>query len=244
MKRYIHYREEDAVGIITIDNPPRNALTTRILEELVGLVHDLPWAGVKAIVLTGGDRCFCTGMDIDELRHIETKERAQDLLEKGRELLHHLEGFPLPVLAAINGVCLGGGLELALACHVRYVSETAVFGFPELSLGIVPAFGGMRLLLKSVRHGKAAELLLRGTMLNAREAKELGLVEGILPRKELLSEVIQIAKAIARKNPHAVQLVLELLRTGAPHLLTSNPDNDDVLGRLFASTTRPLVGLQ
>lgn len=228
--------EEDMVGIVTIENPPRNALTRRVLDELIEALLYVRETRARAVVLTGGPRCFSAGVDTEELMQIEERSQAEDLLRKGQELIRHLEGSSVPVLAAVGGVCLGGGLELALACHVRYSCETAVFGFPELSLGIIPAFGGMRLLLKSVGYGRSVELLLRGSMLNAREARDLGVVEGILPRTDLLAGVLRIAKGIARKNPHAVRLVLESLRDETRKSRPVCDDNDKVLTTLFASS--------
>jgi len=228
--------EEDTVGVVTIENPPRNSLTRHLLGELIETLRWVPETKVRAVVLTGGPRCFSAGVDTEELKQIEERSQAEDLLRKGQELIRRLEGSPVPVLAAVGGVCLGGGLELALACHVRYSCETAVFGFPELSLGIIPAFGGMRLLLKSVGYGRSVELLLRGSMLNAKEARDLGIVEGVFPRSDLLSGVLRIAKGIARKNPHAVRLILESLRDEVRKSRPVREENDKVLTTLLASS--------
>jgi enoyl-CoA hydratase len=230
---------EESIGIVTINNPPHNCLTSPLLDECLHLFHYLTTTRIKAVVITGSARCFCSGVDLDELKNIHLRTEASALVNKGQDVVSHIEHFPVPVLAAINGVCLGGGAELALACHIRYCGETAVCGFPELSLGIMPAFGGTRLLPKIIGYGKALELILRGTILSAREARELGLVEGIFPGKGLLREVTAIAKDISCKNPHAVQFVLESVLSTRRKGPFPSPSNEELLERLLASRPHP-----
>ncbi|MBI3815339.1 MAG: enoyl-CoA hydratase/isomerase family protein [Nitrospinae bacterium] len=206
---YLNLALEDSIGIITINNPPHNSLTQPLMEEFFQILNFLQKTEVKALIITGSSKCFCSGVDINELKKINSRLDAENLTIRGQDLLNRVENFHIPVLAAINGVCLGGGAELALSCHVRYCSDRAVFGFPELSLGIIPALGGTQRLHRAIGYGKAFELILTGNIVNAREAREIGLVEGVFPRDGLLREVKRIAKNISSKNPHAVRFVME-----------------------------------
>lgn len=200
---------EDEIGIITIDNPPLNSLTPSLINEFLALLNSLGEKMIKVVIITGSSRCFSAGVDLNEFKRINSASEALDLTIKGQDLLNRLESFQVPVLAAVTGVCLGGGAELALSCHVRYCADKAVFGFPELSLGIIPALGGTQRLPRTVGAGKALELILTGNIINAEEAEEAGLVEGIFPRKDLLEGVKKIARHISQKNPEALRYLIE-----------------------------------
>ncbi|MBI3599180.1 MAG: enoyl-CoA hydratase/isomerase family protein [Nitrospinae bacterium] len=180
---YLNLALEDSIGIITINNPPHNSLTQPLMEEFFQILNFLQKTEVKALIITGSSKCFCSGVDINELKKINSRLDAENLTIRGQDLLNRVENFHIPVLAAINGVCLGGGAELALSCHVR--------------------------LHRAIGYGKAFELILTGNIVNAREAREIGLVEGVFPRDGLLREVKRIAKNISSKNPHAVRFVME-----------------------------------
>jgi enoyl-CoA hydratase len=200
-----------AAALITINRPDKlNALNSQTIAELSHLFSALETDNeVRCIILTGsGEKAFVAGADISELnklRAVEGKKFAED----GQHLFNMIENFSKPVIAAVNGFALGGGCELAMACHIRYASENAKFGQPEVNLGIIPGFGGTQRLTKLINSGRALELILTGDSINADEAYRLGLVNKILPQNGLLEACYQLAEKIAQKPSVAVKLAIQ-----------------------------------
>jgi enoyl-CoA hydratase len=214
MYSYWHVQKEDRVAVVTINRPPANALSQVALTELAALLDDLERDGqVKAIVLTGEGRFFIAGADIKEFTQLMSAD-AEALAKAGQQLFERLETFPKPIIAAINGACLGGGLELAMACHIRLAAPEAKLGLPELNLGIIPGYGGTQRLPRLVGRGKATQMILTSEMIGGEEALRIGLVEAVHPLDQLLDEAKRLAGAIAQKSAVALRLALEAVHAG------------------------------
>lgn len=201
---------------VTLDRPAKlNALNAQTIQELSQAFAQLRDDDtVRAIILTGaGDKAFAAGADIGELARLEPIA-GRDYGLRGQALFRAIELFPKPVIAAINGYALGGGLELALACTFRLASEAARLGQPEVKLGIIPGYGGSQRLPRLIGPGRALEMLLTGEPLTAAEALACGLVNHVLPAAELLPKAEAIARKIAANAPLAIRLCLEAVRRG------------------------------
>lgn len=192
---------------ITINRPQKlNALNKETILELSNAFTALEEdKEVKVIVLTGsGDKAFVAGADISEFAHF-SEEEGGNLARKGQEILFDkVENLSKPVIAAVNGFALGGGLELAMACHFRVASDNAKMGLPEVSLGVIPGYGGTQRLPQLIGKGKAMELIMTAGMISANEAKELGLVNHVTTQEELISFVEKIAEKITRNSSVAI----------------------------------------
>jgi len=207
---------ENGVATLTLNYPPVNALTPDVLAELDAAFDALAEnSDAKAVVLTGTGRFFIAGADIKVLAAIASSREGKEMALRGQAIFTKIELFEKPVIAAINGVCLGGGLELALCCHMRLVAEGARLGQPEINLGIIPGFGGTQRLSRLVGRSKALELILTGDFISASEAKALGLVSQVLPPEELLRRAQGLARKIASKSQVAVRAALRAVREGA-----------------------------
>ena len=191
-----------AVAVVTVDRPEAmNALDQPTLAELRDRLAELAAdADVRAIVLTGaGERAFVAGADIKAMSEMDV-EQAQAWGALGHEVARLLETMPKPVIAAINGFALGGGCELALACDIRYASSGAKLGQPEVSIGIIPGWGGTQRLPGLVGVGAAKELIMSGRLIDADEALRIGLVNAVFPPDELMSKALELAEALAAKS--------------------------------------------
>lgn len=201
----------DRVAWITISNPPANALNQTTLTELGAALDQLESDDlVKAVVITGEGRFFIAGADIKQFTQLGAKE-AEALSVAGQTLFRRIETLGKPVIAAINGACLGGGLELAMACHIRIAATEAKMGLPELNLGIIPGYGGTQRLTRIVGRGKATQLMLTSEMIGGEEAHRIGLVEAVFPHEQLLDEVKKLAAAITAKGRLAVSYTLQAI---------------------------------
>jgi enoyl-CoA hydratase len=208
MMEYKHIRVErdGAIAILTIDRQKvLNALNHEVVAELDQSVEELGAdSEVRGVVITGaGEKAFVAGADIAEMRDLDRKGAIR-LATTGQAVLSKIERLPKPVIAAINGYALGGGCELALACDVRVAAESAKLGQPEVTLGIIPGYGGTQRLSRLVGKGKAKELIFSGSMIDAQEALRIGLVEHVVPREEVLAKAIELAKTMAGQGPLAV----------------------------------------
>ena len=169
---------------------------------------------IKAVILTGsGDKAFVAGADIGELAGLD-QTSGKDYVLEGQELTKLIENYRKPVLAAINGFALGGGTELALACHVRIASENSKMGQPEVKLGLIPGFGGTQRLARLVGKGKAMELILSGKMIDAREALAIGLVNSVVPQSDLVSACEALAKEMVGNAPLALEYSIRAINEG------------------------------
>ncbi len=214
---YVRIERRDAVAIVTIDRPERlNALNSAVVAELAQALGDLDAdRAVRAVVLTGaGNRAFIAGGDVAEMLAL-TLEDADRFVYLGQELTRQIERLNAPVLAAVNGFALGGGTELALACDLRLASENAVFGLPEVTLGLLPGWGGTQRLIRTVGPTLANELVLTGRRVTAEEALRIGLVSRVVPPGELMREALRVAETIAANSPVAVRQSKKVLRRGA-----------------------------
>ncbi|MEP6742379.1 MAG: enoyl-CoA hydratase-related protein [bacterium] len=222
----------ERVAVITINRPDkRNALNIKTREEGAALLEELRAdESVGVVVFTGaGDKAFIAGADIGEFAG-RTSMMQRDVMT-ARSLFTAIDTFPKPVIAMINGYCLGGGCELALACDIRIASETASFGQPEINLGIIPGGGGTQRLTRLVGEGKAMELILSGEIVDAKTAYAIGLVNHVFPADQLQAKTMEIANRIAEKSPIALSLAKEAVK------LASRSNLDEGLRRevdLFA----------
>jgi enoyl-CoA hydratase len=206
----------DGIARITLNRPDKlNALNATVIAELGDAVTRVETdAAVRAVILTGaGPKAFVAGADISELAE-QTPLVGKARSTQGQLVFRRLERCGKPVIAAVNGFALGGGCELAMACHIRLASENAKFGQPEVKLGIAPGYGGTARLPRLVGRGRALELLLTGTMIDAAEAYRIGLVNRVVPADRLLDEAEALARAILENGPLAIRACLETVDAG------------------------------
>ena len=217
MATYILSEKKSDTQIITLNNPKAlNALNSTLLAELrEALEKALLDDQVKGIVLTGqGEKAFAAGADISEFLSFGAKE-AEELSQKGHSLFDFIERAPKPIIAAVNGYALGGGCELAMACHMRVASENARFGLPEVKLGIIPGYGGTQRLPLLVGRGKATEMIITGTPIDANEAMRIGLVNAVCPLSRLLDQAIGILTQAYGNSPLAIAYALQAIQTAS-----------------------------
>jgi enoyl-CoA hydratase len=204
------------VATITFNRPKAlNAMNSETIAELAAAVavcrND---EAVKALVLTGaGEKAFVAGADISQMQTLRPQE-ALTFMEQGQETLRQLELLPKPVIAAVNGYALGGGTEIALACDIRFASEKALFGQPEILIGLIPGWGGTQRLARVIGMGRAKELILSGTQIDARRAYEVGLVNRVLAAEELLPEALKFARKLAGMPGFAVKMAKHSINFG------------------------------
>jgi len=222
----------DRVAIITINRPEkRNALNIQTRAEGAAVLDELRADdSVRVVVLTGaGDKAFIAGADIAEFAERTALQQREVMLD--RSLFNAIDGFPKPIIAMVNGYCLGGGCEVALACDLRVASDKASFGQPEINLGIIPGGGGTQRLTRLVGEGKAMEMILTGEIINADTALAIGLVNHVVPADQLETKTMEIANRMAEKSPIALRLAKESVK------LASRSNLDEGLRRevdLFA----------
>ena len=213
--RFLTVTITDRLAAVTLDHPPSNVLTTSVLQELdhaFGAMETLET--VRAIILTASGRFFCPGGDINELAQLQRMQQGAELSARGQALMNRIERFDKPVIAAINGACLGGGLELAMACHMRVAAAGVQLGLPEVKLGLIPGFGGTQRLPRIIGPSKAAELILTGESITSEEALAIGLVNHVVPIGEVLAQAQLLAGMITQKGHMAIQSALRAIRSG------------------------------
>jgi enoyl-CoA hydratase len=206
----------ERVAIITINRPDkRHALNIQTRAEGAAALDELRAdESVRVVIITGaGDKAFIAGADIGEFAG-RTAVTQRDVMT-GRSLFTAIDTFPKPVIAMVNGYCLGGGCELAMACDLRIASERASFGQPEINLGIIPGGGGTQRLTHLVGEGQAMQLILTGEIINAQAAHAIGLVNMVVPHEELAAKTMELANRIAEKSPIALRLAKEAVKTAA-----------------------------
>ncbi len=207
---------EDRLAVVTIDRPPVNALNRQAIEELNACLDAIKADDtVKVIILTGGGSfAFIAGADIKEISQLAPGQQAAEVAAQGQAVISKLERLGKPVIAAINGVCLGGGNELAMACHLRVAGDRTRFGQPEINLGIIPGFGGTQRLPRIIGKGKALELMLTGDVITAQEAHRLGLVNHVVPQDQVMKVAKDLARKIASKGQIGIRKILEVVDAG------------------------------
>jgi len=224
----LKYDLADGVCTITINRPDKmNALNIETISELGFAVNEADQDNdIIGIIITGeGPKAFVAGADIAEFSAFSPKE-AKEMALKGHNVFDSIENCSKPVIAAVNGFALGGGCELAMACHMRIASTNAKFGQPEISLGVVPGYGGTQRLTRLVGKAKATEMLLTGDAINAEDAKSLGLVNYVVEQDQLLLKAKEILSKIAKKSPLAASKILELVN--AYYEKGENGFNDEI----------------
>ncbi len=200
--------KQKTIWTLTINRPESmNALNSVVLEELKSAIHkisEMPFSEAQVLIITGtGEKAFVAGADIKEISTLNSST-AKTFAEKGQALFRSFENLKIPVIAAVNGFALGGGLELALSCDFIYASENAKFGLPEVTLGLIPGFGGTVRLSRALNLPKAKEWIFTGNMTSAADALFMGLVNKVLPLAELMPAVMKTAEAIVARGPIAV----------------------------------------
>jgi enoyl-CoA hydratase len=218
----IRLDRDDAVAILTIDRQEkRNALSSTVRAEIIAVLDAIrDDADVRVVVITGaGDKAFIAGADIGEFAQRTPLEQRAAM--SGRTVFAEIAAFPKPVIAMINGFCLGGGCELAMACDIRVASDTAKLGQPEVNLGIIPGGGGTQRLPRIVGTGQAMRLILSGEIIDAAEALRIGLVDLVQPAAELREKTLEMARTIAGKSPVALRMAKAAVRAAAEMPLTA-----------------------
>ena len=212
---YILYEVNGAVGKITINREKAmNALNSQVLDELNETLDAVELDVVRCLILTGaGQKSFVAGADIGEMSTL-TKAEGEAFGKKGNDVFRKLETFPIPVIAAVNGFALGGGCEIAMSCDIRICSENAIFGQPEVGLGITPGFGGTQRLARLVGAGMAKQMIYTARNIKAEEAYRIGLVNAIYSQEELMAQAEEMASGIAKNAPIAVRNCKKAINEG------------------------------
>ena len=212
---FITYEVEGQVGIITINRPKAlNALNSAVLDELDATIDGVDLDAVRCLILTGaGEKSFVAGADIAEMSTL-TKEEGEAFGKKGNDIFRKIETLPIPVIAAVNGFALGGGCEISMSCDIRICSDNAVFGQPEVGLGITPGFGGTQRLARLVGPGMAKQMIYTARNIKADEAYRIGLVNKVVPQEELMATAKKLAGKIARNASYAVAIAKAAINNG------------------------------
>lgn len=212
---FINYEAEGAVAVLTINRPKAlNALNSAVLDEINEAIDTVDLNTIRALIITGaGEKSFVAGADIGEMSTL-TKEQGEAFGKKGNDVFRKIETLPIPVIAAVNGFALGGGCELSMACDIRICSENAVFGQPEVGLGITPGFGGTQRLARTVGVGMAKQLIYTARNIKSAEALRIGLVNAVYPLEELMPAAKKMAGMIASNAPIAVRNCKKAINDG------------------------------
>ncbi|WP_174613980.1 enoyl-CoA hydratase [Virgibacillus ihumii] len=206
------YELNENVAVLTIQSPPANALSSTLLKDLDEKLDEIETDNnAKAVLLKGEGKFFSAGADIKEFTSLQNASDYQFLSERGQKLFDRVENFSIPVIAAIHGAALGGGLELAMSCHIRIVTESAKLGLPELTLGIIPGFAGTQRLPRYVGSAKAYEMILSGQPISGTEAAQLGLANHAVGEEEAHEKAMKLATVIAAKSKPTINSVMQLI---------------------------------
>jgi enoyl-CoA hydratase len=240
---YIELRKDDGVALLTINRPEAlNAMNVAMLAELGEAIEQVESDDeVRVLVITGAGKAFVAGADIAHMSGF-CPQQAKEWSELGQRTLGKIENMKKPVIAAVNGYALGGGTELALACDIRVASDRAVFGQPEVKLGMIAGFGGTQRLTRLVGPGRAKEMLFTGDHYDAESACKMGLVNKVVPADELLDYCLDLAKRIAGRGPQAVRLSKEAVNHGQDMELEKALQLESGLYAVVFSTDEPREG--
>ena len=212
---FITYEQDGFVGVMTINRPKAlNALNSQVLAEIDEALDAIDLNTTRCLILTGaGEKSFVAGADIGEMSTL-TKAEGEAFGKKGNDVFRKLETLPIPTIAAVNGFALGGGNEIAMSCDIRICSDNALFGQPEVGLGITPGFGGTQRLARIIGVGKAKEIIYTAFNIKADEAYRLGLVNAVYPQAELMDAAKKMASKIAKNAPIAVRACKKAINDG------------------------------
>lgn len=237
-RKNILFKVENGIGLIKINRPDKlNALNNETIEELHQQFEEINHNNnVKVIIIIGeGDKAFVAGADIKEFSNF-SKEQGKKLAKNGQvKLFNLIENFSKPVIAAINGFALGGGLELAMACHIRVASENAKMGLPEVSLGLIPGYGGTQRLAQLIGKGKALELITTAQMINSNQALEYGLINHLVSQENLIAKCFEISKQIMKNSPNAIAAAIKSINAGYNKDLNGYNEEIESFGNCFQS---------
>lgn len=237
MGEMVQVYREDRLAVVMINHPPVNALNKQVMEELEEVFQTLAADDtVGAVIVTGaGEKAFVAGADISEFPYLSSAN-GEKLSRRGQQIFQLIADFPVPVIAAVNGFALGGGLELALACDIRVVAENAKVGLPEVTLGIFPGYGGTQRLPRFIAEGKAKELIFSGDMIDAAEAYRIGIADHLTVPGEAVSKAKEVAAKILKRGPVAVRLAKQAVNRGLEQTLTEGQKTEAYLfGKLCNS---------
>ena len=212
---FIKYEEDGMIAVLTINRPKAlNALNSKVLEDLDKTLSSIDTNKIRALIITGaGEKSFVAGADIGEMSSLSKKE-GEAFGKKGNDVFRKIETFPIPVIAAINGFALGGGCEISMSCDIRICSDNAIFGQPEVGLGITPGFGGTQRLARLVGEGMAKQMIYSARNIKADEALRIGLVNAVYKQDELLPAAKKLAQTIAMNAPIAVRNCKKAINEG------------------------------
>lgn len=234
---FVMWSYQDRVAKITLKRPPANALSSISLKELSSVLDQIEKSDeIRAVIIHGEGRFFSAGADIKEFTSIESTEQFAQYGKYGQALFERIETFCKPIIACIHGAALGGGLELAMACHFRIAAEDAKLGLPELQLGLIPGFAGTQRLPRYVGAARAAEMLYTSQAITGKEAVQYGLVNHAFPEKELLNKTEEMAKLIAKKSPASIKAVITLLNAAKTKEYYAGVEKEaELFGEVFSS---------
>ena len=212
---FVLYEVKDQIAVITINREKAlNALNSQVLDELNETLDGVDIDSIRCLILTGaGEKSFVAGADIGEMSTL-TKAEGEAFGKKGNDLFRRIETFPIPVIAAVNGFALCGGCEISMSCDIRICSDNAVFGQPEVGLGITPGFGGTQRLARLVGPGMAKQMIYTARNIKAEEALRIGLVNAVYPKEELMAQAEKMAAGIAKNAPIAVRNCKKAINEG------------------------------
>lgn len=233
----VQFEQMENIGVISLAHPPANALSQA---TFTGIVEALDYVekekSIKVVIIRGEGKFFAAGADIKEFTSVETKEQAAQLAKNGQDICRRIELFPKPVIATIHGAALGGGLELAMSCHIRFATPDAKLGLPELNLGILPGFAGTQRLPKIIGKAKALEIMFSGLPISGEEAKALGLVNQCYAQEEILDKALTFAKLAASKGALSLQYTLQAVAYGEDHGVEEGSQKEaELFGQIFQS---------
>lgn len=239
MKSYINIITDinNQILTITIDREKSlNALNNDLIQSIGGILSESENnASIHGVIITGsGLKAFAAGADIKGFPSLDANSGSA-LSKAGHDVFNYIENYPKPVVAAINGYALGGGLELAMACHIRIASDNAVFGMPEVKLGLIPGYGGTQRLAQLIGKGKAMEYILTGNMMDAATAEKLGLVNKVVSQENLTEECSILISTIAKRGPKAIATAIKVINAQYDHLQNGYQVEIDEFGKLMAS---------
>ena len=235
-KTLLGHLEEDVLTLI-INRPDKmNALNQTVLSELEQAITQIEQdQRVKGIILTGaGEKAFVAGADISEFKSADVT-RAMEMAAKGQAIFDRLEKNNKPIIAAVNGFALGGGCELAMACHIRIATAQARFGQPEVNLGLIPGYGGTQRLTQLVGRGKALEIMMTGNMIDAGQALQIGLVNYVVEAAKLMEETKKLMRAILTKGPQAVAKVIQAVEACFDKTKNGYQEEVELFGQCFGT---------
>lgn len=233
MKDYsdILFEIKEDVGILSINRPKAyNALTVSLLNQLLEAFDDISKENIRVLIITGQGKAFVAGADINEFANLGASD-AYDLSKLGKQVFNKISDLEIPVIAAINGFALGGGLEMALACDIRLAHKNAKMGLPEVSLGLIPGYDGVKRLSQLIGQGNASLMMMTGDAIDAARAQQLGLVQDIT-EDDVLEFALSLAKKISTKSPRALSVLKKVINKG---LLVNGKEASDYESEKFGS---------